>query len=66
MVSELLPPALALIHTADGTVLRVYEVWLRGLIHGHGWPELVFGLSVVAATWAVVYPFYRKRIFLRV
>jgi predicted acyltransferase len=66
MVSELLPPALALIHTADGTVLRVYEVWLRGLIPAHGWPELVFGLTVVAATWAVVYPFYRKRIFLRV
>ncbi|SEB76533.1 acyltransferase family protein [Terriglobus roseus] len=66
MVSELLPVAVALIHTANGTVLRVYENWLRGLIPVRGWPELVFGLTVVAVTWAVVYPFYRKRIFLRV
>jgi predicted acyltransferase len=66
MVSELLPPALALVPTADGTVLRSYELMVRGALHGHGWPELAFGLTIVAVTWAVVYPFYRKRIFLRV
>ncbi|AFL86781.1 hypothetical protein Terro_0436 [Terriglobus roseus DSM 18391] len=66
MVSELLPPVLSMVQLSGGTVLRVYENWLRGLISAHGWPELVFGLTVVAVTWAVVYPFYRKRIFLRV
>jgi predicted acyltransferase len=66
MVSELLPPALALIPTADGTIWKTYSRWLQGLIPAHGWPELVFGLTIVAVTWAIVYPFYRKRIFLRV
>jgi predicted acyltransferase len=66
MVSELLPPALALIPTADGTLWKTYARWLQELIPAHGWPELVFGLTVVVGTWAIVYPFYRKRIFLRV
>jgi predicted acyltransferase len=64
MVSELLPPAVALFRT--GAIWKAFDRWLHGLMPVHGWPELVFGLTIVLATWAVVYPFYRKRIFLRV
>jgi predicted acyltransferase len=66
MVSELLPPALALIPTQSGNVLLAYAAWLHQLLPMHGWPELVFGMTIVLATWLVVYPFYRNRVFLRV
>ncbi len=66
MVSELLPPALALIPTQSGNVLLAYAAWLHQLLQTHGWSELLFGMTIVLATWLVVYPFYRNRVFLRV
>lgn len=66
MVSELLPSALALIKTQDGTVLHTFFNLLQRAIPKHGWPELAFGLTFVLATWLIVLPLYLRRIFLRV
>jgi predicted acyltransferase len=66
MVSELLPTAIALIPAGDGNPLVLYLGLLRRVMPVQGWPELVFGMTVVGLTWLVVYPFYRKNVFLRV
>lgn len=66
MVSELLPPILSQIKTADGNILRSFRYRLDWLMPVHGWPELVYGLTAVLVTWLIVLPLYRKRIFLRV
>ncbi len=66
MVSELLPPLLALIPTPGGNLLRSYAVWLHTAVPVYGVPSMLFGLTFVTLTWLLVYPLYRKRIFLRV
>ncbi len=66
MISELLPSLLELIHTGNRNVLRVYAMWLYRAVPLHGFPSMLFGLTIVALTWFLVYPLYRKRIFLRV
>ena len=66
MISELLPGLLGLWKTPQGNVTRTFALWLQHAMPVHGWPELLYGLVWVAATWLAVLPFYRKRIFLRI
>ena len=66
MVSELLPAVFAFLKTADGNILRTWLNLLQRAIPAHGWPELLFGLTVVLITWLIVLPLYLRRIFLRV
>ncbi len=66
MVSELLPPALILIRTQQGNMLRTYSGWLHRVIPVYGIPSMLFGLSFVVITWLIVHPLYRKGIFLRI
>lgn len=66
MVSELLPPLIALVRLPGGNLLRSYAVWLHAALPVYGVPSMLFGLTFVALTWLVVYPLYRRRIFLRV
>lgn len=66
MVSELLPPLLALIPTGGSNLLRSYSAWLQAMLPVYGVPSMLFGLTFILLTWLLVYPLYRKRIFLRV
>ena len=66
MVSELLPAVFAFLKTADGNILRTWLNVLQRAIPAHGWPELLFGLTIVLITWLIVLPLYLRRIFLRV
>ena len=66
MISELLPAVLAMVHTPSGNLPRSYLSLLRSVLPGYGMASLAFGLSYVCLTWLLVYPLYRKRIFLRV
>ena len=66
MISELLPALLVLVRTKDGNLLRSYTDWLFEHVPVYGFPAMLFGLTSVLVTWLLVYPLYRKRIFLRV
>ncbi|MGI4755897.1 MAG: acyltransferase family protein [Janthinobacterium lividum] len=66
MISELLPSIVAMVKTAKGDALKDYATWLHRVVPVYGVPSMLFGLSFVLLTWMLVYPLYRKRIFLRV
>ena len=66
MVSELLPPVLDFLRLPSGPLPRACLQWLSLLAPMHGVPPLLFGLSFVVCTWLIVFPLYRRRIFLRI
>jgi predicted acyltransferase len=66
MVSELVSPLLNLIHLSTGNPKTLYFHWLQQRIPTYGFAELLFGLTMVAITWVIIYALYRKRIFLKV
>lgn len=67
LISELGDSVLRSIHTSGGLNLKQVQ-WLAVLhiTEQPQWASLLYSLSYLALCWLVVYPFYRKRIFLRV
>lgn len=67
MISELGDSILHAIHTPSGLNLKQAE-WL-GVTHfvsNPAWASLLYSVLFLALCWLLVYPFYRKRIFLRI
>lgn len=67
LISELGDSVLRLIHTPSGPNLKQAE-WL-GVIHfvsNPAWASLLYSVFFLVLCWLLVYPFYRKRIFLRI
>jgi len=67
MVSEVGDSILSAIHVAPGVnVKRPYIQMLNHAISSTGMASLLYSLTFVAVCWLIVYPLYRKRIFLKI
>lgn len=67
MISELADPLLRVIHLSSGITLKL--ALTRGVLHAIPSPalaSLVYSLLYLLGCWLLVYPLYRKRIFLRI
>ena len=67
MISELADPLLRMIHLGSGVTLKLAIV--RGILNAISSPaiaSLVYSLLYLLGCWLLVYPLYRKRIFLRI
>ncbi len=67
MISELGDSLLHVIHTPSGLNLKQAQ-WLAvtHFVPDPAWASLLYALLFLALCWLLVYPFYRKRIFLRI
>ncbi len=67
MISELGDSFLHLVPTPSGTDFKL-SIWhtILAAISQPAWASLVYSLVYLAVCWLLVYPFYRKRIFLRI
>ncbi len=67
LISELGDTILRILHTPSGVSLKQVE-WLALLriVPQPAWASLLYSLIFLALCWLLVYPFYRKRIFLRI
>ena len=67
MISELADTILRLIHLPGGRDLKAaaYHCTVR-LVPQPAWSSLIYSLVYLCVCWALVYPFYRRRIFLRI
>lgn len=67
LLSELLAPLLALLPIGHGENLLQWLLQCsQHLIPQPGWASLVFSIVYTLVCWAVMYPLYRKRIFLKI
>ena len=67
LISEIGDTLLRVIHLGSG--LSVKAAWTRAFQTSIASPavaSLLFSLSYLAVCWLITYPFYRKRIFLRI
>lgn len=67
MISELLDPILRLVDIREG--LSIKAAWWHAvlrLIPAPAWASLVYSVLYLLVCWLLVYPFYRKRVFLRI
>ncbi|MBS1814211.1 MAG: DUF5009 domain-containing protein [Acidobacteria bacterium] len=67
MVSELGDSILHNIHPAPGDTLKkmLYRA-VFSVVHHTGFAALIYSLVFTLVCWLIVYPFYRKRIFLKI
>jgi len=67
MVSELGDSILHNIHPAPGDTLKkmLYRA-VFSVVHHSGFAALIYSLVFTFVCWLIVYPFYRKRIFLKI
>ncbi len=67
MISELLDPILRLIPIRQGLSLKAALLHaVAKAIPSPQWGSLVYSLLYLLVCWLLVYPFYRKRVFLRI
>jgi predicted acyltransferase len=67
MISELGDSILHLVHLPSGQNLKQTEWFaVTHFITDPAWASLLFSVLFLALCWLLVYPFYRKRIFLRI
>lgn len=67
LISELADPLLRLIHLPSGATPKVALVRaLQGTVQAPQWSSLLYSLIYLGGCWVLVYPLYRKRIFLRI
>lgn len=67
MVSELADATLHNIHPSPGDTLKKYLFRaVHHVVPHDGFAALVYSLLFTAVCWLIVYPFYRKRIFLKI
>ena len=67
MISELLDPIIRLIPIRHGLSLKA--AWwhaVLAIVPPPDWASLVYSVLYLMVCWLLVYPFYRKRIFLRI
>lgn len=67
MISELGDPLLRVVHLASGASLKV--ALTRVVLHAipdPAWASLLYSLLYLGVCWLLTWPFYRKRIFLRI
>ncbi len=65
MISELGDSILHVFQTAHGDLKQIVARAIFHAIPQPAWASLVYSLLYLAVCWLLVYPFYRKRIFLR-
>ena len=67
LVSELADPLLRLVHLGSGATLKlVVTRTILGTVPSPALASLTYSLIYLLVCWALVYPLYRKRIFLRI